>query len=124
MKTKTHARTNTVDNALGSPLPENAQMASFHNPGWLERPPPSQPRGKQRGCNKSKSGWRAPIDIWYNQKYKDLFLDIFSSVEKNNNLIDWSKIIKFVYETDRWPGKHMHQYLSLAILSNKYQINI
>jgi asparagine synthase (glutamine-hydrolysing) len=74
--------------------------------------------------NKPKSGWRAPIDVWYDNKCKDLFLDVFSRVENNNNLIDWPSICKAVYKTNKWPGKHIHLYLSLAILSEKYRINI
>jgi asparagine synthase (glutamine-hydrolysing) len=74
--------------------------------------------------NKPKSGWRAPVDIWYDKKYKDLFLDVFSEVENNNNLINWTSIKKTVYKNHQWPGKHMHLYLSLAILSNKYKLNI
>lgn len=74
--------------------------------------------------NKPKSGWRAPIDVWYDSAYKDLFLDVFSKVYNNKSLIDWPSISKAVYRNNKWPGKHIHLYLSLAILSEKYKLNI
>jgi len=73
--------------------------------------------------NKKKSGWRAPIDIWYDKKYKDLFLDTFSSVENSSSLIDWTKVKSQVYKKETWPGKNIHLYFSLAILSSKYKLN-
>lgn len=73
--------------------------------------------------DKKKSGWRAPVEIWYDKKYKDLFLDILSSVDESSDLIDWNKIKSKVYQTDKWPGKNIHLYLSLAILSSKYKLN-
>jgi asparagine synthase (glutamine-hydrolysing) len=72
-----------------------------------------------------KSGWRAPIAIWYNQEFKDLFLEMFNEAKRSGgNLIDWNKVIKMVEEKEGWPGKYTHLYFSLAALSNKYKLSI
>lgn len=72
-----------------------------------------------------KSGWRAPIVSWYDQKFKNLFLEVFSEANKNGgNLVDWNKVIKMVEEKDNWPGKYTHLYFSLAVLSNKYKLSL
>ncbi len=73
---------------------------------------------------KDKSGWRSPIKEWYDPKFKILFLDIISEVENNNHLIDWKKVRQKIERTDTWPGKYIHLYLSLAILSKEYNLNL
>ncbi len=73
---------------------------------------------------KDKSGWRAPIQTWYDKKFKNLFLEIITEIENNNTLIDWKNIKKQIEQTDNWPGKYTHLYLSLAILSKQYNLDI
>jgi len=71
-----------------------------------------------------KTGWRSPLVDWYDEDFKRMFLDIISSVENNTALIDWKKVKKRVEESDEWPGKAVHLYLSLAILAKKYTMEI
>lgn len=75
-----------------------------------------------------KSGWRAPVDLWYDKDFKKMFLEILNSAKsiqnKNNAIIDWSEIIKQVENNNSWPGKWLHLYLSLAILSKKFNLNL
>jgi asparagine synthase (glutamine-hydrolysing) len=73
---------------------------------------------------KDKSGWRSPVSAWYDTQYKNLFLEIISAVEKNNALIDWSRVKKEIEKKESWPGKHIHVYLSLAILAKEYNLAI
>jgi asparagine synthase (glutamine-hydrolysing) len=74
--------------------------------------------------NHKKSGWASPVSDWYNDKTKNLFLDIISNVEKNDQLINWKKLKQKIIESDRYPGKWLYSYLSLAILSNKFSIGV
>jgi asparagine synthase (glutamine-hydrolysing) len=67
-----------------------------------------------------KSGWRAPIEVWYNKKFKNLYLDILS--KPRGNFIDWPKVRQLVESKNTWPGKYSHLYLSLAILADRYNI--
>jgi len=73
---------------------------------------------------KDKSGWRSPVSTWYNNEYKELFINIIRSAKKNGSTIDWEKVENEIQQTDSWPGKHIHVYLSLAILSKEYNISI
>ena len=70
-----------------------------------------------------KSG-TAPIARWYDRRFKNLFLEILSPMQGTNGLIDWDGVIKHVQHSDRWPGTYAHLYLSLAILSQKYKLNV
>jgi len=71
-----------------------------------------------------KTGWRSPLHDWYDKSYKDLFLEIISQVEKNQGLIDWKRIKTLIENTDQWPKKYIHLYLSLAILSTNLNIEL
>ncbi len=72
-----------------------------------------------------KTGWRAPIDIWYDQDFKNLFLRIIEDARKQGGLyIDWDKVYTRIEERDTWPGKWVHIYLSLAILSTQYKLKL
>ncbi|MEK7177173.1 MAG: asparagine synthase (glutamine-hydrolyzing) [Patescibacteria group bacterium] len=72
---------------------------------------------------KDKTGWRSPITDWYDGSFKKLFLEIISD-RKSNEYIDWEKVRHCIESGDTWPGKHIHLYLSLAILARKYNINL
>lgn len=71
-----------------------------------------------------KTGWSSPVSLWYDKEYKKVFLEILQSVKNNHSLIDWQKVIKRVEENETWPGKYIHLYLSLAILSKKFNVEI
>jgi len=73
---------------------------------------------------KDKTGWRAPIQDWYDEKVKDLFLEIVGPLENTNTFVNWKKVNDAIRQTDEWPGKHVHLYLSLAILSQKFNIEL
>jgi len=73
---------------------------------------------------KDKSGWRSPVSTWYNNEYKELFLTIVRSARKDNSIVDWKRVEDEIEKTAHWPGKHIHTYLSLAILSKEYNISI
>lgn len=70
-----------------------------------------------------KTGWRAPINEWYDSSFKNLFLEILSD-RNTRGLIPWNNIRKQVASSDAWPGKKIHLYLSLAILAREYNIDI
>jgi asparagine synthase (glutamine-hydrolysing) len=71
-----------------------------------------------------KTGWRAPISQWYDKSAKNLFLEILSSKHLTGRLIDWEQLRQYIVERDGWPGKHVHIYLSLAILAREYNIDL
>lgn len=70
-----------------------------------------------------KTGWRAPIERWYDKRFKNLFLDIISN-RRGGGIVDWPRIKKQLEESDTWPGKTFHLYLSLAILADNYNIDL
>ena len=70
----------------------------------------------------SKVGWRGPMSEWYNQKMKELFLDILPS--ENSEIVKWSDIRDQLIQTDHWPGKQLHWYLSTALLGKKFGLEI
>jgi asparagine synthase (glutamine-hydrolysing) len=72
---------------------------------------------------KDKSGWRAPVQSWYGQEIKNLFLQILTSMDTNRCGIDWQKLVQEVEHTDSWPGKHIHLYISLAIIIRKFNLH-
>lgn len=73
----------------------------------------------------NKTGWRAPVDIWYDADAKKLFLSIVQDAKAlGGNHIDWDAVLKRIQEKDGWPGKWVHIYLSLAILSKKYNLKL
>jgi asparagine synthase (glutamine-hydrolysing) len=71
---------------------------------------------------KDKTGWRAPVAEWYDNTYKSHFIDILESVNDAAPQVDWESIITHVKNTDMWPGKHVHFYLSLALLIREYKL--
>jgi asparagine synthase (glutamine-hydrolysing) len=72
---------------------------------------------------KDKTGWRAPVAVWYDKEYKRFFLDIISSMEDTNTLINWNTIKKVIESSDVWPGKTAHLYLSLALIIKKLELH-
>lgn len=68
-----------------------------------------------------KTGWRSPIETWYDRECKNLFLSILSNAPRGGR-IQWDRLMKQVEEKETWPGKYTHLYLSLAILSKKFGI--
>ena len=75
---------------------------------------------------KNKTGWASPIrDEWYDQKTKDLFIGIIDDfTNKDSDLIDWKSVKLSIESSNAHPGKDVHLYLSLAILSNKFGLEI
>jgi asparagine synthase (glutamine-hydrolysing) len=71
---------------------------------------------------KDKTGWRAPVAEWYDASYKNLFLQILSSMDAHCGNIDWRSLQSYVEKTEMWPGKEVHLYLSLAILIHEFQL--
>ena len=74
--------------------------------------------------NQHKIGWSYPISDWYNNKTKDLFLEIIGKVENNDKLINWPKLKKKIIYSEGYPGKWLYSFLSLAILSNKFSMEV
>lgn len=70
---------------------------------------------------KDKTGWRSPIKAWWNKEYKDLFCEAFRNAPKGSE-INWDKMVDEVQKSDSWPGKYFHLYLSLAVLSKKFNL--
>lgn len=71
-----------------------------------------------------KSGWRAPLEEWYDHEMKRFFLELLPQSSGKDSLIDWSAVKKAIASTDAWPGKKIHVYLSLAVLSRKFGLNL
>ncbi len=71
-----------------------------------------------------KTGWRSPIQEWYDVRYRDMFLDTISVVENNNGLVDWKAAKEIIMKRQDWPGKTAHLYVSLALLAKEYRISI
>jgi asparagine synthase (glutamine-hydrolysing) len=72
---------------------------------------------------KKKTGWRAPIEYWYDARFKSLFLDIINT-QRGGGLIDWPLIKKEIEKSATWPGKYSHLYCSLAILSTHFNLDL
>ncbi len=70
---------------------------------------------------KAKTGWRSPVRPWYDSEMKKLFLQILSEAPRGG-IVRWDHIQKEVASKDTWPGKYVFLYLSLAILSKKYNV--
>lgn len=75
-------------------------------------------------ARKRKSGWRAPIELWYDNKFKELFLEIVRPMKNNRHLINWASIYNKIEKEEKWPGKYIHLYLSLAILATEHKLDI
>lgn len=75
---------------------------------------------------KEKTGWRAPVSVWYDQEFKDLFLSIIRKAKSlsSTGIIDWERVEERVMSREGWPKKDVHIYLSLAILSDRFNLNI
>jgi len=71
---------------------------------------------------KDKTGWRSPIIDWYDEQYKAFFLETIPT--RDGPYIEWSKIHSYIVSKDGWPGKHIHVYLSLAILAKEYNVEL
>ncbi len=71
----------------------------------------------------TKTGWRAPVETWYDNSYKKRFLEILGEVDTSIDCIDWTALRKQIETRDTWPGKTAHLYLSLAILIDRYKLS-
>ncbi len=72
---------------------------------------------------KQKTGWRSPVRPWYaeDRRFKSLFVSILDGA-KRGGMVKWDSLRTEVLARDTWPGKYMFLYLSLAILSKKYDV--
>lgn len=72
---------------------------------------------------KQKTGWRSPVRPWYREdpRFKSLFVSLLDGA-KRGGVVKWDELRKEVLSRDTWPGKYMFLYLSLAILSKKYDV--
>lgn len=73
---------------------------------------------------KDKTGWRSPLVDWYDASFKELFLSIITEADRSNPLIRWGAVRKRIEESESWPGKQVHLYLSLALLIKKYNLSL
>tara|TARA_B100001057_G_C22864941_1_gene956065 strand:- start:1907 stop:3694 length:1788 start_codon:yes stop_codon:yes gene_type:complete len=72
---------------------------------------------------KRKVGWHSPIDdSWYKKDIKSLMLDLFD--RDDTEAIDWKNLRNFVLKTEKYPGKFVNYYASLAIIGNLYNIDL
>jgi asparagine synthase (glutamine-hydrolysing) len=69
-----------------------------------------------------KSGWRAPVALWYDDAYKKRFLEILKSTPDGGGIIDTSAAL--VEQSPTWPGKRVHLALSLALLITDMKLKI
>jgi len=67
----------------------------------------------------AKTGWRAPAGAWWGEEMRARYLGILDGA-KRGGAIDWTALRDRVASAESWPGKRMHLYLSLAILSRTY----
>jgi len=75
---------------------------------------------------KEKTGWRAPVSLWYDQEFKELFLSIIRKAKSasTTGIVDWERVEQRILSREGWPKKDVHIYLSLAILSDRFNLNI
>jgi asparagine synthase (glutamine-hydrolysing) len=71
-----------------------------------------------------KTGWRSPIQEWYDGRFKELFLDAVATAERGGDLVDWKAVKASIEGKPGWPGKQAHLYVSLALLSKGYGLKI
>lgn len=69
----------------------------------------------------NKTGWRSPIRLWWNEEYKNLFLEAFRQAPRGG-IVPWDSIERITHSATTWPGKHVHLYFSLAVLGKKYNL--
>jgi asparagine synthase (glutamine-hydrolysing) len=70
---------------------------------------------------KDKTGWRSPVQGWYDKRFKETFL---ATLPASGSLVDWPAVKKWMGSKETWPGKQAHLYLSLAVLSKGYNLDI
>lgn len=69
----------------------------------------------------AKTGWRSPVRPWFDKEFKKVFISVFSEAPRGGS-IQWDALQKSVEENETWPGKYFFLYLSLAILSKRYNV--
>lgn len=109
--------------AVDRSIPEK----KYHDKDWNKVFLREQYRGKLPGYivdRKQKTGWRSPSKVWYDAKFKDLFLGILNDAEKTESIVDWAFLRKQVETAPKWPGKNINLYLSLGILKKEYGLPI
>lgn len=72
---------------------------------------------------KDKTGWRSPTKAWYGKEFRDLFLDILKTADQGESQVDWKALIRDVETAEKWPGKTINLYLSLAILKQSFRLS-
>jgi len=72
---------------------------------------------------KAKVGWKAPIqERWYDDDFRNLYMDILPN-ENSTNIL-WKDLRRLVEKSNNYPGKVINYYISLAILKNRYNLDI
>lgn len=72
-----------------------------------------------------KTGWRAPVSVWYDDSFKELFVSLVRTAKSSSQgLIDWSAIERKIIGSDTWPGKQVHFYVALAALGARQGIKL
>ncbi len=68
----------------------------------------------------TKSGWRAPIMHWWDERFHSAFAQAFDAAPRGGTF-DWVKI-RDGMPKDKWPGKQILGQYSLAVLAAKFNI--
>ena len=67
----------------------------------------------------------SPPISWYGPKLRKLFLEILLSTSTMKRYVDWSKVRSMLESSgNKWPGRHIFYYLSLAVLAKRYRIEV
>jgi hypothetical protein len=45
-------------------------------------------------------------------------------MQGGGGVVDWHNVTRQVEQSDGWPGKYIHLYLSLAILAKEYKLDL
>ncbi len=70
-----------------------------------------------------KTGWRSPISNWWGEDYATLFREAFRNAPRGGNT-DWDNVEQIINHKSTWPGKYLHLYYSLAVLSKEFDLPV
>jgi asparagine synthase (glutamine-hydrolysing) len=108
---------------IDSFLTEKDYFQGEHNKVWLR----AYAEGRLPDYitkRKNKTGWRAPVEYWYDHNFKKLFLDIIEERIGKGSVINWTEVKKEIENSDTWPKKNIHLYISLALIAKKFNLHI
>ncbi len=74
---------------------------------------------------KRKWGWRPPLAVWYDDKFKEKFLEVIDAgADPRSAIVPWKEIKEDIRTSSKVPSKRLMYFISLAAVAHKFGMRL